>query len=270
MNLHQKLIAVRKAVPYLQKDSRNLQFNYSFVSNSTIVGAIRDEMDKQGLILYPSIGDKKTQKDGKMWTVEAEMTMIWVNADKPDETLAVPWYCSGTNNDIAKAYGSGLTYAIKYFILKFFNIATDDDDPDNYTRKANARKPPKPVEMITAAHHKTLEASITNLSKVNNLDPMEFRNRVKSFCLNKWHVEHFFKEDVPGMELSQYNILMKQLGEFAKQMKIKPVTLPKVCANCGKESALQATMLHGKEEFICFSCYDASANDPGEIDKSQR
>lgn len=41
----------------------------------------------------------------------------------------------GQQGDASQAFGSGLTYANRYFMLKFFQIATPDDDPDNWRSK---------------------------------------------------------------------------------------------------------------------------------------
>ena len=50
-------------------------------------------------------------------------------------TLVVPWALVGQQGDASQAFGSGLTYANRYFMLKFFQIATPDDDPDNWRSK---------------------------------------------------------------------------------------------------------------------------------------
>ena len=59
------------------------------------------------------------------------MSYKWINADNPEEELTVPWQLYGAQDDISKAFGSGLTYSERYFILKFFQAPTDADDPDS-------------------------------------------------------------------------------------------------------------------------------------------
>src|SRR5699024_10474530 len=44
--------------------------------------------------------------------------------------LEVPFYSVGQQDDVSKAHGTGLTYAERYFLMKFFNIPTDEDDAD--------------------------------------------------------------------------------------------------------------------------------------------
>lgn len=97
-------------------------------------------MDELGIILVPGVGDTITStydyinSKGKECTdhvVSGDMSYTWINAEEPSETLIVPWKLYGAQDDISKAFGSGLTYSERYFILKFFQAPTDDADPDN-------------------------------------------------------------------------------------------------------------------------------------------
>ena len=62
----------------------------------------------------------------------------WVNNENPDERVDVPWILVGHQSDGSQSFGSGLSYAMRYFLLKFFNIATPDDDPDKWRSKQKA------------------------------------------------------------------------------------------------------------------------------------
>ena len=64
------------------------------------------------------------------FVVEMKLTYVWINADKPEEQLEIPFYAIGQQDDVSKAHGTGLTYAERYFLMKFFNIPTDEDDAD--------------------------------------------------------------------------------------------------------------------------------------------
>lgn len=70
--------------------------------------------------------------------VNADMYWCWINNDDPDERIDVPWEIIGQQSDAAQAFGSSLTYSHRYFLLKFFNIATPDDDPDSFRSKQQA------------------------------------------------------------------------------------------------------------------------------------
>ncbi len=154
MNLYQKLVEVRKTVPYLQKTTEG--YKYKYVAGADVLAPIVTKMNELGLLLIPEILEYKTTyeryKDfndkGKEITVEnriveAKMNMKWINADKPDEILIVPFLLFGEQNDISKAFGSALTYSERYFLLKFFNISTDEDDPDTRQGKKNDKEKEK-------------------------------------------------------------------------------------------------------------------------------
>ena len=155
MNLYQKLIEVRKSTPYLQKESQGTQYKY--VGSSQVLAALKAKMDELQLLLIPRVTGHKVlesvveqhEKDTNNVTkrtttyfTELDMTMTWVNAEEPEETIECPWYGQGVDIAGEKGVGKALTYAEKYFMLKFFNVPTDKDDPDAFQAK-HEDKPPK-------------------------------------------------------------------------------------------------------------------------------
>ena len=154
LNIYQKLIEVRKMVPYLQKENAGQQYKY--VSSSQVLSNCKVKMDELGLLLIPAvIGHKVTEsivevhdqntgfvtKRTTTYFTELDMSMTWVNAEKPDETIACTWYGQGVDIAGEKGVGKAMTYAEKYFMLKFFNIPTDKDDPDSFQGKLNGDDP---------------------------------------------------------------------------------------------------------------------------------
>lgn len=147
LNLYQKLVEVRKIVPYLQKSATS--FGYKYVAGTDVLAPIVLKMNANNLILYPTVLNgtveileeskinKKTgeQEISRNRIVKADMIMTWIDADNPEDRLEVPFMLYGEQNDVSKAFGSGLTYSERYFLLKFFNIATDKDDPDFWHKK---------------------------------------------------------------------------------------------------------------------------------------
>lgn len=155
MNLHQKLVEVRKTVQFLKKENEGFQFSY--VSSSQALGALRQGMDEQGVALIPSVlwtnlKDHVTKKGEHQYFTEIWMEFAWVNAEKPEDQLVCHWYSQGID-DGEKGPGKAYTYAEKYFLLKFFNIATDKDDPDaqqEQPKKASAKPQEKQVAKAAA------------------------------------------------------------------------------------------------------------------------
>lgn len=141
MNIYQKLVEVRKSVPYLKKENEGQQFNY--VSSSQTIGAVRQKLDELCIFLevrvlnreiipfVEEIEYKGQKKIRTKYRVDLDLEYVWVNGENPSERISIPWAASGIDiGDSSKAIGKALTYAEKYFFLKAFNIATDKEDAD--------------------------------------------------------------------------------------------------------------------------------------------
>lgn len=142
MNLYQKLVEVRKSIDLFTKDTQG--YGYRYVSGSQILSKIKNKLDELQILLIPvvlnqshetfdyKVYDKETKKEREKtdFIVTADMKYVWVNAENPEERIEIPWQTMGQQDDISKAFGSGLTYSERYFLLKFFGVPTDDEDPD--------------------------------------------------------------------------------------------------------------------------------------------
>jgi len=149
MNIYQKLAKIRKPVEVLQKNKSG--YGYKYVTEDVILSKITGLMGKLGVSLVPKIvqgttkvepyGYTKTKstKTGEIYEervneilVSCDMEWHWVNNECPEDRVIVPWSMVGQQSDASQAFGSGLSYASRYFMLKYFNVATSDDDPDNW------------------------------------------------------------------------------------------------------------------------------------------
>ncbi|MCD7034338.1 ERF family protein [Metabacillus sp. GX 13764] len=161
LNLFQKLVEVRKSVPYLKKESQGHQYQYT--GSSQVLASVRAKMDELGVMLLPKVIahnliEGKTDKGKKEYMTELEIEFTWINADNPSETFVSTWYGQGVDN-AEKGVGKALTYAEKYYMLKTFNIATDKDDPDAFQEKAESYRKPDTIstEQIGTLKTKVLE-----------------------------------------------------------------------------------------------------------------
>lgn len=155
LNIYQKLVKIRKQVEVIQRNKKG--YGYTYVSEDEILAKISGFMDKYALSLIPSVvhnssivspySTKKTKSTNKgeiyeenvnEVLVSADMVFTWVNNENPEERVDVPWILVGHQSDGSQSFGSGLSYAMRYFLLKFFNIATPDDDPDKWRSKQRA------------------------------------------------------------------------------------------------------------------------------------
>jgi hypothetical protein len=74
------------------------------------------------------------------------MGFTWINAEEPSDREYTPWYFFGQQDEASKSLGSGLTYSQRYFLKMSFQIATDEDDPDQRDtsgKKSQGKEPPK-------------------------------------------------------------------------------------------------------------------------------
>ena len=149
LNIYQRLAKMRKSVEVMNKNASG--YGYKYVSEDAILEKVTGMMDKYGVSLVPAIVpgsmklvpyhyiETKAKKDGGTYDkhtnevlISGEIVYRWVRDDNPDEYIEVPWVFVGQQADASQAFGSGLSYASRYFMLKYFSVATTEDDPDNW------------------------------------------------------------------------------------------------------------------------------------------
>ena len=155
LNLVQKLAKIRAISDVVSKEKKG--YNYSYADITTILANITAGMKKYGVSLIPSIVpgtseviqnvvvNTKFDKTGKAYDqtvtemlVKADMVFKWVNDEKPDDYIEVPWVVTGSQGDPSQALGSGLTYCTRYCLCNYFQIAQADSDVDTYRSKQKA------------------------------------------------------------------------------------------------------------------------------------
>lgn len=147
MNLYQKLHDIQTKVIGLGKDAKSN--SYGYVSGSKVLEHLKPLMNQHGLILkqevvsienvrqdYLTSYDK--QKNEILSKVMMKFTWIDTESGEKDENS----FGANGLNAWDKGVGSALTYAERYFLLKYFHIATDEDDIDN----PDSKKEEKPIE----------------------------------------------------------------------------------------------------------------------------
>ena len=165
MNLFQKLLEIQKTVVGLGKDSKS--FGYQYVSGSKVLEHIKPMMNELGIILKQEVLDiENTRQDYSTKSgskseilTKAIMRFTWIDCEtgERDENL----FAANGQNDWEKGLGSALTYAERYFLLKYFHISTDEDDIDNPNRK-----PAEVVKPTTSASASTKKPTISDMDAV--------------------------------------------------------------------------------------------------------
>ena len=179
LNLFQKIADVKANIDGFTKDTKG--YNYKYVSGSQILHKIRNKMIENNLLLVPKTSEENYQQvqvtrfnqkakrevTTSEFVVEMKLTYVWINADNPEERLEVPFYSVGQQDDVSKAHGTGLTYAERYFLMKFFNIPTDEDDADAKQKRETYAPKAKPE------HIKNLKEKIAQAVEIGGDDASE-------------------------------------------------------------------------------------------------
>ena|SRR5699024_1465749 len=218
LNLYQKIADVKANIDGFTKDTKG--YNYTYVSGSQVLHRIRNKMIENNLLLVPKTSEENykqidvtrfNKKAGREITtsefiVEMKLTYVWINADKPEEQFEVTFYAVGQQDDVSKAHGTALTYAERYFLMKFFNIPTDEDDADAKEKQDKYSKvDPKNIE--------TLENEITMFSELmKSLGKDVSADQVK---------QQLGIKDINQLSNNQIAGMISTLDKWSKQSKSK-------------------------------------------------
>jgi len=159
MKIYKKLAVIQKEIVGLGKDKKSFGFDY--VSGTKVLAAIKPIMIKQGLILKQEIISidndvidyatkkgqpeavnldpeyviiKKAKKNQTEVLTKVMMRFTWVDVETGETDVNL--FGANGQNGFDKGVGSALTYAERYFLLKYFHIATDEDDIDQPVEKS--------------------------------------------------------------------------------------------------------------------------------------
>ena len=162
MNIYQKLHKIQSAILGLGKDKKGN--NYEYVTGNKVLSEIKPLMNDLGLLLkqevisIDNVRQDYATRNGNKSEINSKVMMrfTWVDVEtgEKDENL----FGANGLNDWDKGVGSALTYGERYFLLKYFHIATDEDDIDNPDRK---KEEPETIKDNTAEISKLLESSKT-------------------------------------------------------------------------------------------------------------
>ena len=167
--LHQVQAATRSLAANTEGQTGAAKYNY--VSGAKLLGVIRPLMDKLGLILTQEVVDIKNEpisymtRNGEkteMFTT-AHLRFTWVDTEDGSQ-LANDFYANGMNA-WDKGLGSALTYAERYYLMKTFHIATDEDDVDAQIKEEAIN--PQPSQAVKARRQASGRAAAPKYTPVS-------------------------------------------------------------------------------------------------------
>lgn len=188
-NLYQKLLTIQQKVNGLEKDKKSN--NYSYVTGDKLLGFVKPMMNELGLILKQEVlsientrQDYKTGIGTQYEKAKSEilskvmMRFTWIDCETGEKD--VNEFGANGQNDWEKGLGSALTYAERYFLLKYFHIATDEDDIDNDGRKKDGSETPA-APKSTNSQNNTPATSNTTTSPASELQWLNVLDKDKNF-----------------------------------------------------------------------------------------
>lgn len=231
--LNSKLATIYSEVGALKKKKGK---QYDFVSSDIVLHELRGLIIKQNLLLIPNVKDTKarvlrkgTGRDEQLiMFTELFMTYTWKDVESGD-SLTVDWYGQGVEYTGEKGVGKALTYAEKYFLLKFFNIPTDSDDPDANQRAPRSSSSSSSDKTDDGLNRKKGTVSEKQLNLVHKLidEKKVEKEKLKKHLNEKgWGIESF-----SDMSMSQASSLIDSLMKRATPKD----DLPSVDADTGEE-----------------------------------
>ena len=193
MNIYQKLHKIQTQVMGLGKDSKS--FGYQYVSGSKVLDAIKPLMNelqlllKQEVLSIENVRQDYNTKNGAKTEILSKVMMrfTWVDCEtgEKDENL----FGANGQNDFEKGLGSALTYAERYFLLKFFHINTDEDDIDNPDRKPQQQAQPQPQQQALTIS----QDWITSIGDIKDLKACnDFLENNREALNNEKNVKDYF------------------------------------------------------------------------------
>lgn len=194
-NLYQKLLEIQKQVIGLGKDKSAL--SYKYVTGDKVLSHIKPLMNSLGILLKQEVlsientRQDYTTKNGTRSEIHSKVMLrfTWIDTDSNEREECL--FGANGQNDWERGVPSAMTLGERYFLLKFFHIATDEDDIDNPERKAQEEA------------EKNMKQTALDLVKASKMDEA---------AKNQWTA--WINSNTPAAISSQMENLNKQIAAF--------------------------------------------------------
>lgn len=192
LNIYAKLQKVQAEIKELVRTEENKFQKYFFFNELQILQHLKPLLEKHHLTLLLSDDINQPflhEKEGKEHYVKYLKKLEIVDAENPENKLLFNFWAGGQNVDLAKAKGSAETYAIKYFLAKFFLIPVKDEGDPDYGKEEKNKEVNKSNNNKSLTDLKQPVNSINN-ELVNNLISLfrqktaDNKERKINFCTN--------------------------------------------------------------------------------------
>ena len=139
LSLVQKLAAIRRNIPNIEKKGRNEHFKYDFMRAEDVAGEIGDELARHNIVLGRENGHVEIHKLEK--SLLAVVTCDWVFVDGDSGERLVAWGLGSGEDRSDKACLKANTASLKYALTQTLCMRVGHADPE--TDDASDGKPPQ-------------------------------------------------------------------------------------------------------------------------------
>ena len=125
-----KLARIMASLPTLDPTGVNKFHNYKYITDKQVNGVIRPRMAKERLMVIPDVVEESwvetpTAKGGTSWTTKLKINFTVIDGDSGD---TISGHGFGYGDDTGdKGANKALTAAMKYWLIKLFQIGGEDD-----------------------------------------------------------------------------------------------------------------------------------------------
>jgi hypothetical protein len=179
------LARIMAQLPVLQPEGRNAHFGYGFIKDTQVSGALRPRMAKEGLMVIPNVLEEswvetKTGKGGISYVTKLKVEFTVIHAASGDSIWGVGFGYGDDSGD--KGANKAMTAAMKYWLLKLFQIGGEDLEDD---QRADLRAANREAGSTSDVGVKIEDANIEGIQRGGRSDKMTMTQKKQIFALYK-------------------------------------------------------------------------------------
>lgn len=177
-----KLARIMGKLGTIEPQGRNAHFGYNFIKDTQVSGAIRPRMAEERLMVIPNVLEEtwvetKTAKGATSWVTKLKVEFTVIDGDSGDSVTGTGYGYGDDSGD--KGANKALTAAMKYWLIKLFQIGGEDAESDDRAdKRAAARQEGGPAVTIE-------KNEITGIARGGRSDRMTNTQKKQIFALYK-------------------------------------------------------------------------------------
>lgn len=169
-----KLARIMAGLPELKPEGENKHFGYSYIKDTQVSGALRKRLADERLMIIPDViseewVETETARGGTSWVTKMHIRFTVIDGDSGDETTGSGFGYGDDSGD--KGANKAFTSALKYWLLKLFQIGGEDLENDpRADERAGGRQSGDPATQAASGTVNVEAANITGVARGGHSD----------------------------------------------------------------------------------------------------